>query len=204
MPTTTSKRPAPGAARSRTSEAGQTTAAKRQKVLSRLLEDVPDTALDSLIEVTGGGGETTVDSALWGPDPGAADTGEAVLANLRKLFSGRRQLAAASITRAQAAELLGMSEQAVTDALEAHRLLGFKNGRRWLIPAWQLDPETERGVLPGIAEVADHFPGGLVALSDWVCRANPDLDGASPRDALAAGAVAQVVQLSATLTAAGW
>ncbi|RJK92510.1 DNA-binding protein [Vallicoccus soli] len=110
----------------------------------------------------------------------------------------------ASLTRSDAAALLGTSEQAVTDLLEARRLLGLKQGRRWLIPAWQLNAETERGVLPGLDRVAAHFPGGLVALSSWATTASPDLDGHTPAQALARGAVDRVVSVARSLSAAGW
>lgn len=108
------------------------------------------------------------------------------------------------MTRAEAAELLGTSEQAVTDLLEARRLLGLKQGRRWLIPAWQLDAQTQRGILPGLDQVDAHFPGGLVALSAWATTVNPDLGGRSPAQALAEGAVDRVLLIVKRLNSAGW
>jgi hypothetical protein len=88
--------------------------------------------------------------------------------------------------------------------LESRRLLGFRRDRRWLIPAWQLDAEAERGVLPGLGAVQQAFPGGVVALSAWVSKASVDLAGASPREALTRGQVAEVIEVARNLTAAGW
>lgn len=47
------------------------------------------------------------------------------------------------------------------------------------------------------------FPGGVVALSAWVSKASSDLKGASPREALVRGRVAEVVEVARNLTAAG-
>ena len=91
---------------------------------------------------------------------------------MRKQFAERAALdEQASVSRAEAARLLGTSEQAVTGALAAGRLLAFKRARRWLIPAWQLDPEAERGVLAGLGELGRSLQWGsgrpilVVALS---------------------------------------
>jgi len=91
-----------------------------------------------------------LDPALWGGAPRPTEVLSAELANLRKEFSARKELEGRSLARAEVAELLGTSDQSVTDALESRRLLRFRRGRRWLIPAWQLDAEAERGVLPGL------------------------------------------------------
>lgn len=144
-----------------------------------------------------------LDPALWGGAPRPSEVLSAELANLRKEFSPRKDLEGRSLSRAEVAGLLGTSDQAVTDALEGRRLLGFRRGRRWLIPAWQLDAEAERGVLPGLREVQQAFPGGVVALSAWVSKASSDLKGASPREALVRGQVAEVVEVARNLTAAG-
>jgi len=144
-----------------------------------------------------------LDPALWGGAPRPTEVLSAELANLRKEFSARKDLEGRSLSRAEVADLLGTSDQAVTDALESRRLLGFRRGRRWLIPAWQLDAEAERGVLPGLGEVQKAFPGGVVALSAWVSKVSADLAGASPREALVRGQVAEVVEVARNLTAAG-
>jgi len=172
--------------------------------VAQLLRDAPAAEVDRVLTATSGGAGQALDAALWGPAPSREQAAAGVLANLRKQFAGRQALEGESVSRAEAAELLGTSEQAVTDGLEARRLLGFKRGRRWLIPAWQFDPEAERGVLPELAELAGVFPGGVVALSRWVTRSSPDLAGRRPRDVLAGGGTEAVLQLARTVTSAGW
>ena len=148
-------------------------------------------------------GPTSLDEDLWGPTPSQENIATGEMANLRKQFIRRRAVEDTSLSRSQVAGLLGISSQAVTDALEARRLLGLRRGRSWLIPAWQLDAEAERGVLPEIATLAGIFPGGLLALSEWVVRPHVDLDGVSPRDTMASGDVAQVLALARSLTGTG-
>jgi len=178
--------------------------AKVKAAVTELLRDAPAAEVDRVLTATRGQPEQNLDATLWGAEPNREQAAAGVLANLRKQFAGRQVLEGNSVSRAEAAELLGTSDQAVTDALEARRLLGFKRGRRWLIPAWQFDPEAERGVVPGLGELAAAFPGGLVALSGWVTRTSPDLDGRTPREALAKGDEEAVMRLAGTVTAVGW
>jgi hypothetical protein len=183
---------------------GSARARQAADAMSQLLLDAAPAEVDRVLKATKGASGETLDSALWGPAPDREEVAAGVVANLRKQFDARRVLETMSVTRADVGDLLGISDQAVTDALEARRLLGLKRGRQWMIPAWQLDADAERGVVPGLADLAAVFPGGVVALSSWVARPSPDLDGRTPRDVLARGDVETVVQLARRLTAAGW
>lgn len=145
-----------------------------------------------------------LDPALWGPAPTPEAVQVALAANVRRQFDARHALELESVTRTAAADLLRVSPQAVTDALEARRLVGFKVGRQRLIPLWQFDADTESGTLPGLSAVAAEFPGGIVALSWWATRPNPDLGGSTPRDLLARGQLEAVLGLVRGLTASGW
>lgn len=174
-----------------------------------LLRSADEPLREQLMEaVTAGStpdaGTAEVDEASWGPAPSAARVAVAELEQLHARFDDRRQLAAHSITRDDAARLLNISGQAVTDHLRDRDLTGFKEGRRWLIPSWQFDPDSERGFLSGIAAVASVFPGGVVSLSRWMARPNPDFDDRTPREELTAGRINEVVAAAAALTAAGW
>lgn len=148
--------------------------------------------------------EQDLDPELWGAAPTTAEGARAEMENLRQQFAARQAVADASLDRTETAEMLGTSAQTVTDYLEARRLLGIRRGRRWLIPAWQLEPDSERGILPGLADLAAAFPGGLVALTQWAQRSSPDLDGRTPRAALARGDVETVVRTAKSLTSAAW
>ena len=167
------------------------------------VENIRKLLADTEASPTGRGGPPSLDEDLWGPSFSREDVAAGEMANLRKQFIRRRAVEDVSLSRSQVAELLGVSAQAVTDALEARRLLGLRRGRSWLIPAWQLDAEAERGFLPGIATLAADFPGGLLALSEWVVRPHVDLDGVSPRDTMSSGDVARVLALARSLTGMG-
>lgn len=178
--------------------------ARATTAVTALLSEASWAELDQVIAVASGRDEEDADPALWGPGPSRSETAVATVANLRKQFARRRELEGASLSRAEAAELIGISEQAVSDSLESHRLLGFKRGRRWVIPIWQFDADAEQGMLPGLSEIAQVFPGGAVALSDWVTRPSVDLDDRTPRDVLVRGEVEPIVRLARNLTAAAW
>lgn len=173
----------------------------RDRVLTSLL----------LVAVVGGAGpqasptvghEIEVLDDVWGPEP----TSEAVLSGLRHQvrldFERRRAIGSGSLSRSEIAELLGKSPQAVTGDLEAGRLIGIRDGRHWLIPGWQMAADTPSGVVPGLAELVRAFPAGPVALTEWVLRATPDLDGRTPREALLGGDEDQVLRLARSLHAA--
>ncbi|GAB7006855.1 hypothetical protein JCM18899A_43280 [Nocardioides sp. AN3] len=150
------------------------------------------------------GSETALDTALWGREPSTTERRSASLANLRLEFEARRSVLEESLTRAEVAELLEVSEQAILDRLESGALVGLKKGREWRLPTWQFDPDAERGFVPGLAELRAVFPGGVVTLSKWVTTPSVDLDDATPAGELAAGHVDQVVLAAKSLTAAAW
>ena len=151
--------------------------------------------------------------AVWGNPPSRAAREVAESENLRKAFLTRQSVLGASVSRSQAAALLGVSEQAVTKHLDQGRIVGIKDkGRivgikdkgRWAIPAWQLDADTRDGYLVGLDRLARVFPGGPVALTRWVTTPAADFAGNTPRDMLARNRVDEVVRAAQALTAKGW
>jgi hypothetical protein len=138
-----------------------------------------------------------LDSEVWGRAPGSASVRAAAAANLALGVGRRNAVLRDSVTRSEAARVLGKSEQAVSAMLERGALLGLKEGREWRIPAWQLDPDQPRGVLTGLREVSRAYRDGVVSLTEWVQRPIPDLDGATPRQALARDRVDEVVAVAA-------
>lgn len=116
----------------------------------------------------------------------------------------RREVIADSITVDAATRILGVSEQAIRASLMRGDLLGIKDGKQWRLPVWQFDADCPRGFVPGIARVADAFHGRTVRLSAWMTCENVDLGSRTPAQALAAGEVADVVDLAAAATAAAW
>ena len=144
------------------------------------------------------------ETSPWGPPPTPDQLADAVLVNTRKSFAARRDVEQASLPRSAVAAALGTSATAVTDRLEAGKLVGLKRGREWLIPSWQLDADSRDGLLPGLVELIATFPGGPVSLSAWVKKPAVDLDGQTPHEALSKGRVDEVVRLARQLSAAGW
>ena len=115
------------------------------------------------------------------------------LINLAATFADRQAVLAQSITRAEAAQLLRISDQAVSDHLTAGDLVGLKDGRVWRLPAWQFNADTAHGWLPGIAQLRTHFPGGPITLTTWATTPNVDLGDQTPAARLAAGNLDQVL-----------
>ena len=149
-----------------------------------------------------------LDPELWGPPPTPAEAGLAAAKSAKALAQARAEVCARSLSRTQVAQALGVSAQAVSQRLEAKRLVAVRQGRELRFPAWQLPEEDDKegsgGVLPGLPELIQVFPAGPVALSRWAVCPSPDLDGRSPRDLLARGDVEPVIALASALTAAGW
>lgn len=158
-----------------------------------VIEELPSSEITEFID-TVTGGDDGLDPALWGASPSTAEVARAHLVNLTAKFADRQAVLAQSITRAEAAQLLGISDQAVSDRLAAGDLVGLKDGRVWKLPAWQFDADTENGWLPGIGDLRQHFPAGPVTLTAWVTAPNVDLGGHTPAARLAAGDVDQVLR----------
>lgn len=169
-----------------------------------VLEEADAEQVELVSLAAGNSEQQLLDGSLWGPAPTQAELVAGSVANLRQQFARRQRVLAASLSRAEAAVLIGVSEQAITGALDSGRLLGLKHGRYWALPAWQFDAESVQGMHPRLGELAEAFPGGLVSLSLWIQRPSADLDGASPQQALAAGDASRVIDLARALTSAGW
>lgn len=160
--------------------------------------------LERLRAAVTAGPDDGLDEALWGPAPDSETVSRAVFEDLSEQFVQRRELAERSITRDEAAELLGVAAQSITTRLAAGKLVGMKVGREWRLPPWQFDPDNPDGVLPGLEELQAVFPGGPVSLSRWMVTANPEFGGRTPAQVMAAGGSAQVIALARALTAAAW
>ncbi|CAN5257714.1 hypothetical protein BH20ACT5_BH20ACT5_22380 [soil metagenome] len=146
----------------------------------------------------------SLDPVLWGPTPGVAEVRAASAANAVRLARERVAVAADSLTREEVAERLGISPQAVSNRIRAGRLVAIRAGRRWLLPAWQFDPEAADPVLPGIAELLAAWPGSVVALSRWAATPNRDLGDRAPERGLRDGAIGAVLAAARAITSGSW
>ena len=145
-----------------------------------------------------------LDERFWGPAPDSVAAVKAVVDDLSEQFARRRRLAEDSLSREEAAKLLGIAAQSVTSKLESGKLIGIKVGREWRLPRWQFDPDNTSGALPDLDTLQAAFPGGPVSLSNWITRAHPEFDGRTPRDEIVIHGSAPVIKVARALTAAGW
>lgn len=155
------------------------------------LEHAPDEAVAAVLELL----------KAYGPEPTTEAVEEAAAWNAAVGVERRQALIEQSITREEAAEMLGVSAQSVSAMLNRGDLAGLKVGREWRLPRWQFDPESESGLLPGLRDILAGFPGSLVAISRWVATETPDLGGLTPRSALRQGRSADVLVLIGALSA---
>ena len=116
-------------------------------------------------------------------------------ARLRGLQVRERLLAAEGgvLTAEEAADLLGMTRQAIDNRRKRGKLLGVQMGKRgYRYPAWQFTPD---GMLPGLS----HALQALQDYSPWVqlsflLNDNAWLDGLRPLDLLRQGDIDPVIE----------
>ncbi|MCJ0907331.1 helix-turn-helix domain-containing protein [Rhodococcus sp. ARC_M6] len=124
--------------------------------------------------------ETGVSSS-WGPPISEAEAASLERKNLHLQVAQRREQLTTSYTRAEAADMLGVSPQTVSEMVAKHRLIGIKDGREWRFPAWQFTPDSAEPVLPELDRLVREFPGGVVSLSRWMNRPNGNFEGRTPQ-----------------------
>ncbi|NGP09308.1 helix-turn-helix domain-containing protein [Rhodococcus sp. 14C212] len=139
----------------------------------------------------------------WGPAPRPTQTAALEAENLQLQVDQRREQLAASFTRTQVADILGVSKQTVSDMAADGRLVGLKDGREWRFPTWQFTPDRADPVLPDLDRLTRAFPGGEVSLSRWMTRPNDTFAGRTPAQEMARDSD-RVVTVTTGLTAAGW
>lgn len=163
-----------------------------------------DTELDRLSAAVHTDPDDGLDEALWGPAPDSVAVSKAAFADLQDQFAARRQLSIESLSRDDAAQLLGVAPQSITAKLAAGKLVGLKMGREWRLPMWQFDSDDPSGILRDLDRLQSVFPGGVVSLSAWMQREQPEFGGRSPREVMSRRGSAPVIALAQALTAAAW
>lgn len=177
---------------------------KLRATVSAVVDAAADSELDRLRAAVNADPDDGLDVALWGPAPDSVAVSKAAFADLQDQFAARRQLAAESISRDEAAQLLDVTPQSITSKLAAGKLVGLKAGREWRLPMWQFNSDNPSGVLPDLDLLQSAFPGGLVSLSTWMQGEQPEFGGLSPREVMARRGSAPVIALAQVLTAAAW
>lgn len=115
---------------------------------------------------------------------------------LYRYFERRRALLEGALPASDVQRRLRLSEGTLQRWSEPpRRLLAVvrRGVRRY--PAWQFDPTTEDGILPGLAVVLPALePVPLLQQVAWFLTDQPELDGATPARALRAGRVEDVAE----------
>jgi hypothetical protein len=132
-----------------------------------------------------------------GEAPTADEVAGAVRRNHERVWRFREQLYDSALPYREAARRLGVSTNQITNLVRAGDLLALDGLGGLRLPSWQFNPETRRGRLEGIRQVAGVFPGRALGLSAWMSTPSQALDGRTPADALADGDVERVVALAA-------
>jgi len=123
------------------------------------------------------------------------EEGPLVRARLRGVQARRGLLGAegGAVSSGQAAELLGITPQAVDKRRRAGKLLALPVGRAYLYPVWQFDERGRGGVLAGLEEVLGSFGVEDAWMrASYFLRKNGRLDDKRPLDALRDGEIESV------------
>ena len=125
----------------------------------------------------------------------ALEEGPLVRARLRGVRVRRELLEAegGAVSSGQAAELLGITPQAVDKRRRAGKLLALPVGRAYLYPVWQFDERGRGGVLSGLEGVLGSFGVEDAWMrASFFLRRNGRLGDKRPLDALRDGEIEAV------------
>jgi hypothetical protein len=172
--------------------------------ITAVVNAASDAELDRLRSAVTADPNDDLDATYWGPAPDSVTVSQAAFSDLQDQFATRRQLSEKSISRDEAARLLDVAPQSITAKLATHKLVGLKVGREWRLPLWQFDPDAPSGVLPDLGTLQSAFPGGVVSLSQWMQREQPEFEGRPPREEMVLRGSGSVIALAQALTAAAW
>ncbi|HLM84790.1 MAG TPA: hypothetical protein VK272_01235 [Solirubrobacteraceae bacterium] len=178
----------------------------RQLATELATQEAPATligAFDAALSRSAAANETDqLDETLWGSTPTDQELALARRTGYSTLASAMHDALSDALTRDQAAERLGITPQAVSKRVASGGLVALRRGRINRVPAWQFYEDT---VLPGLKQVISTYPGGALSLTVWATSPSPDLDGATPAQALARrDGLARVIEAARALTPAAW
>jgi hypothetical protein len=111
----------------------------------------------------------------------------------------RRELLSESIPVAEAARLIGRTEQTAINRAKAKEMLGIRDGVRWMFPGWQFDAKHESGLVPGLTDVLQAVDAPSFSVALWLRAPSPVLDARRPIDALRSGDIDGVLATARSL-----
>ncbi len=107
--------------------------------------------------------------------------------SLVNYFARRKELLARSIGAADAAELLGVSKQAIHHRIRDKKLIGMVEANSMRLPIFQFDPAGHNGCVEGLSEVLKTMSGSLLSKISWLTSSNAVFEGKAPIDVLKSG-----------------
>lgn len=113
--------------------------------------------------------------------------------NWSRLREVRDRVYTAAVSRREAANLLDVSTNQITNLVSADDLIALDGPDGQRLPAWQFNLDGSRVRLPGVARVARAYPAGVVGLSVWMTTPLASLGGSTPAARLADGDVDAVI-----------
>jgi hypothetical protein len=107
--------------------------------------------------------------------------------SLFNYFAWRKELLSHSLGAAQAAELLGVSKQAIHERIRDQKLVGMIEANSMRLPTFQFDPAGPNGCVEGLPEILKAMPGSLLSKVSWFTSPNRIFEGLKPIDVLKNG-----------------
>jgi len=108
----------------------------------------------------------------------------------------RARLLADCVSSREAGELTNRSRQAVERQRRRGSLLALPLGREWRYPKWQFDPESPRGVLPGLDAVLRNLHLSPFGAARWLTTPTSELNDKAPIELLRRSQAARVIDLA--------
>ncbi|MDX6453473.1 MAG: dihydropyrimidine dehydrogenase subunit PreA [Gaiellaceae bacterium] len=143
-----------------------------------------------------------LDEAVWGAPPPVSRVRESEKLAINIFEQQRKHLLGQLMTTEEFGARAGWPGAAVIDATNRGDIIYFEQDGRLLFPAWQFSSDIGAELLPELRTLRHMFGGDVVALGTWIETAIPELNGRSPRQALADGDVEAVLQTLTTLALA--
>ena len=172
---------------------------KNRELLARRLEGLVERFTDEAVQVALGQNDVSVIATLASPESWRDSVDPLRAARLRgaRQHLDILQEADGTLTTAEAADLLGIGEEAVRKRIREGGLIGLRRGRGYIIPAIQI---REGNLVPGLSKVLHAMAiTSPWARLNWLLSPEPRLNGRRPIEVLSSGGDVEVVRVAASM-----